>query len=107
MTLLRIEANVVFRAYRNHDGIWTAVCDPLDLTTEGESWSDLWQNIDEMMNLMLRDLLKRGVLPKFLRARGWTMVHPRAVKTTSRVRFDIPFRVTPVEANESGQRVYS
>lgn len=107
MALMRIEANVAFRAYRNKDGIWAGVCDPLGLTVEGESWSELLQNIDETMNLMLRDLLKRGELNRFLRARGWSPVRVANIKSPARVRFDVPFRVTPVEANESGQRLYS
>ena len=104
---IRVEANIAFRAYQNRDGIWTAVCDPLGLTVEGESWSEIWQSIDESLNIMFRDLLKQRELPSFLRARGWTMIRPQPVKPTSRVRFDVPFRVTPVAPDESGQRVYS
>ena len=104
---VRIEAGIVFRAYQNQDGVWTAVCDPLGLTVEGQSWTEVWQAVDESLNVMFRDLLKRRELAQFLRARGWTMAHPQSVKPTRRVRFDIPFRVTPVAADESGQRVYS
>lgn len=104
---VRVEANIAFRAYQNQDGVWTAVCDPLGLTVEGESWTELWQSVDESLNIMLRDLLKNHELPAFLRARGWNMLRHEPIKPTSRVRFDVPFRVTPVEADESGQRVYS
>jgi hypothetical protein len=104
---VRVEANIVFRAYQNHDGVWTAVCDPLGLTVEGDSWTDVWKSADESLNILLRDLLKRNELSSFLRARGWSMARPHHVKRTSRVRFDVPFRVTPVAADESGQRVYS
>src|SRR5436309_2658534 len=48
------------------------------------------------MNLMLRDLLKRGEWPQFLRARAWRMVRQRTVKSTIRVRLDVPMRVTRV-----------
>ncbi|HEV2104379.1 MAG TPA: hypothetical protein VGU27_01525 [Candidatus Eisenbacteria bacterium] len=104
---VRIEANIAFRAYQNKDGIWTAVCDPLGLTVEGESWAELWQGVDEALNIMFRDLQKRAELHSFLKARGWTMVRHEPVKSTSRVRFDVPFRLTPIAADESGQRVYS
>ena len=59
-----------FRAYRNPDGVWIAVSDPLGLTVEAESWSELFKAIDETMNLILRDVLKRGELEKYLMARG-------------------------------------
>lgn len=107
MSLVHVEANISFRAYRNQDGVWVAVSDPLGLTVEADSWGELFHGINETMNLMLRDLLSRGKLPSFLRARGWTLLQPRSVKPTSRVRFEVPFGVIPVAQNEHGQRVYS
>lgn len=107
MSLVRVEANISFRAYRNQDGVWVAVSDPLGLTVEAESWGELFHSINDTMNLMLRDLLSRGQLRSFLRARGWTIVQPRSLKPTSRVRFEVPFGVIPVAQDEHGQRVYS
>lgn len=103
---VRIEANIAFQALQNQDGVWTAVCDPLGLTVEGESWGDLWRAVEETLNIMLRDLFNRNELTTFLSARGWTMVRPPE-KKSNRLKFDVPFRVDRVAANESGQRVYS
>lgn len=50
---------------------WVAVCEPLSLTVEVESESELVPVIRESMELLFTDLLESGELDQFLADRGW------------------------------------
>ncbi len=98
MNIIRIEAQVMlqWRVFRDGDA-WVAVCDALKLTTFGDTWSDLTDSVNDILNHLLGDLLRKGELDRFLQENGWQYVGPRPVPIAKRVTFDVPW--TPVRSS--------
>ncbi len=93
MVKVLIEANVLWKAFRAEGGRWVAVCDPLALTIESETWAELMEDIGLSLNAMLKELLKTRDLEKFLRDRDWHPSGPIPSQPDD-VRFDVPFTAT-------------
>ncbi|HEV8676017.1 MAG TPA: hypothetical protein VGX21_18430 [Methylomirabilota bacterium] len=91
MTIVQIEANLAWRGSRTRGGRWVAVCEPLGLTVQSDTWGHLMEDIAETMNAMFTDLLKSGDLERFLRDRGWRTTGPIPVRKRD-IWFDVPFR---------------
>lgn len=90
MTLVRVDANLNWAVVQGKGGNWVAVCDPLGLTVQGETWAELMEDIGHALDALLKDLLSTHELDKFLHDHGWTPSiaipsHP------DDVRFDVPF----------------
>jgi hypothetical protein len=91
MTVVEIKANLVWRCVRGRGGNWVAVCDPVALTVQSDTWAHLMEDIAETLNAMFTDLLRSGELEQFLRDRGWRAAGP--IPTRKRdIWFDVPFR---------------
>lgn len=92
MQIIRIQtqAQLVWSTYRDRNGWWIAICDPIGLTVQGETWGELVEGIHQTMHLMFKALYERGELEAFLRERGWQAVGP-GPRVKKDVRFDIPF----------------
>lgn len=90
MTVVKLEGNVEWRSFRARGGNWVAICDPLGLTIQSETWATLMDDIAQTLNSMLQDLLETRELDRFLRDRGWRPVGPVPSRSTD-VWFDIPF----------------
>ena len=90
--IIRIEtrAQLVWSTYRDRNNWWIAVCDPIGLTVQGETWGELVEGIHQSMHLMLKALHERGELEAFLRQRGWSAI-TSGPQPRKDVRFDIPF----------------
>jgi len=90
VTVMKIQGQSEWKCLRTKTGEWVAVCDPLALTIQADTWAELMEDIAQTLNMMLIDLLKENAFDKFMRDRGWTLVgkvpHP-----SSDVRFDVPF----------------
>ncbi len=94
MTTVEIQANLPWKAFRdNATRAWVAVCEPLNITVEADTWSALNETISDALDLLFRDLLKTGELNTFLRDKGWSALTPLPARPQN-VRFDIPFRLT-------------
>lgn len=91
--LIRIDihANLGWNCFKTESGNWIAVCDPLKLTVQAETWADLMEDIGLTLDAMLRDLLSTNELEKFLREHGWTAVDKIPSHPDTGIRFDVPF----------------
>lgn len=98
---IRINANLPWRWTIGKGGNYVAVCDPLKLTLQAESWDELMEDTSDVLNSIFHDLLSSHELDRFLRDHGWTMAS-RAPQTMENVRFDVPFSFTPEMANHNG-----
>lgn len=87
--VVQIEANVPWQTRRATGGNWIAVCDPLRLTLQAETYADLMEDIGLTLDALLKDLLRTNELDRFLRDQGWTMVG--SVPRRDDIRFDVPF----------------
>ena len=90
MTVVHVDANVPWKATRANGGNWVAVCDPLRLTVQAETYADLMEDIGLTLNALLKDLLLSNELDRFLRDQGWTLLG-NVPRRPEDVRFDVPF----------------
>jgi hypothetical protein len=90
VTLVRIDGRVAWNCFQGKGGNWIAVCDPLKLTVQSDTWGDLMEDIALTLDSMLKDLLASDELDRFLREHGWNLVGPMPTRLEN-VRFDIPF----------------
>src|SRR5437867_10924108 len=92
MRIVRCEGQVVWTAFRDPASErWVAVCEPLKLTTEANTWPELQAEAYEALLLLLRDLLETGELPEFLSEHGWRCEGPLPLDVpASEVLFDLP-----------------
>ncbi len=86
-----LDTQVEWRVFRSANENWIAICDPLGLTLEGETWQELTANIGEGLQLLFQDLLETGELAHFLRRHGWTPTVPLQRLDPARTSFDVPW----------------
>lgn len=91
-------------------GRWIAVCDPLALTIEADTHTELRENIADAMNVLIRSMLKSGDLEEFLRDRGWADAYQtiaKAVRGDRNVFFDVPIELIAARrANDRAATVH-
>ena len=87
-------------------GRWIAVCDPLRLTIEADSSSELRENIEDALQLFLRSLLKSGDFERFLQEHGWQKRIMGNAVSGDDVRFDVPIELVAQRANDPAQHVH-
>ena len=97
MIVVKINAAVDWTGSRGKGGNWVAVCDPLGLTVQSETWATLMEDIAQTMNAMFNDLLESQELAQFLRARGWKPVGRIPSKPAEAIWFDVPFASRPAD----------
>ena len=94
MTLIRINTQVPWQIARDpKSDRWVAVCQPLAITAEAETWDKLASLLAEEVNELLLDLLKEGELPTFFKERGWQSLTPLPLKVHEGLRFDVPMEM--------------
>lgn len=93
MSVIRIQGEIPWSASRDPaTDIWVAVCEPLKLTVQGETWAVLMQSISDTLDIVFHDLFRTGDFEQFLRTHGCKLLNDAPVKA-SRLRFDVPFTV--------------
>lgn len=90
VTVVKVDGTLQWRCFRASGGNWVAVCDPLRLTVQAETWANLMEDIGHTVNAMFVDLLRSNELEEFLRDHNWRLVGQMPTQP-SRVRFDMPF----------------
>ena len=73
---------------------YVANCPSLRLTTMSETYDELPEMISDILQHLLRDLLRSGELETFLQKHGWEKHGPAVVATQEDVRFDVPWYLT-------------
>ena len=108
-TVITVESTIQWRfAQDPASGRWIAICDPLRLTIEADSSSELRENIEDALQLFMRSLLRSGDFERFLQEHGWRkhMVGLLTDPTTGDVRFDVPIELIAQRANDSARHVH-
>ena len=90
MNIVKIKGRTEWRCFRAKGENWVAVCDPLGLTIQSETWATLMEDIAHTLNAMFSDLLKERELEQFLRNQGWRPVG-RIPSKPADIWFDLPF----------------
>lgn len=104
-TRVRIDANLQWKSTIGKGGNFVAVCDPLKLTVQAETWAELMEDTAEVLNAIFIDLLSSNELDHFLRDHGWTMMG-RVPAHRENIRFDVPFFFVPPVAHSNGSQNY-
>ena len=103
MNIIQVKGNVDWRAQRDPvTGWWVAECPALKLCTTAETWRELHENSVEAIDLLMQEMLTTGDLNKFLKDHGWQLKTKIPLKP-QRLRFDVPFRMTPRNERHSPQ----
>ena len=89
-TIVRIEGMVECKTHRARGGNWIAICDPLKITLQADSWANLMEDIALTLDAILKDLLGNNELPKFMKDHGWKLLGS-IPKRRENMRFDLPF----------------
>jgi hypothetical protein len=105
LTLVRIDGQVPWKCFRGNGGNWVAVCDPLKLTVQSDTWGDLMEDIGLTLDALLRDLLASQELPNFLRDHGWTLAGPMPTRPED-VRFELPFLTAMTEPHGPTRHIH-
>jgi hypothetical protein len=92
MTIVQVKGRVEWKARRARGGNWVAICDPLKLTLQAQTWADLMEDIAFTLNAMLKDLLVSNELPLFMKEHGWKLAQAIPDREAN-VRFDLPYEV--------------
>lgn len=86
-----IQGKVSWRAFMDDaTGTWIAVCDPMKLTARGDTWSDMADDCNDIIQNVLTDLLHEGELDTFLSKQGWRRMTAVPVMPHTPVHFDLP-----------------
>jgi hypothetical protein len=105
ITIIQINANVPWQYSRAKGGNYVAVCDPLKLTLQAPTFSELMEDIAVSLDALMKDLLSENELDKFLRERGWSAVGQVPTRPRN-IRFDVPFAVTAMRAHGQQNSVH-
>lgn len=106
MQIVRLEGRVPWRSFLDRSsGQWIAICKPLKLTVQAETWGELNESIRETLDAIFRDLLVSGDLKKFLREQGWQPMTPIPTRPEG-VRFDIPWKIIEQATPDSQTAVH-
>ena len=66
-----LSAQLAWRAWREAESQqWIGVCDALRLTALGNTWGELHQHADDIVDALFTDLLRTGDLDEYLK-QGW------------------------------------
>jgi hypothetical protein len=103
--LIQIQANIPWACTRTNSGNWVAVCEPLKLTSQADTWAELMEDIGLTLDAIMRDLFISNELDKFLRDKGWQLVGTLPDRRED-ARFDVPFIPAIVAANGSERNLY-
>jgi hypothetical protein len=88
--IIRVQGNVPWKCFLSKEGVWIAICDPLKLTLQAETFGDLMEDIAMSLNAIFKDLLISNELDKFLQEHGWGLAG-QMPNSMDDVRFDMPF----------------
>ena len=89
---ITIQAQVAWRVSQSATNRWVAVCDELNMATEGCSLDEVHSLIQETMDLLFTDLVKDNEFDTFLRERGWSTQTPLP-RDAKDVGFDLPWQM--------------
>ncbi len=60
---------------------------------EGDTLDELYANINDSVQLLMRDLMEAGELDSFLQSRGWKCESSGTQQQAGQVEFDVPIEL--------------
>lgn len=71
--IIRVDGKMPCNFLQTKNGNWVAICDPLKLTIQSDTWANLMEDIAFTLDAIFRDLLSSNELNKFLKDKGWKL----------------------------------
>ena len=103
VVLVRIEGNVPWSWRRGVGGNYVAVCEPLRITLQARSYSELMEDISNSLDALLKELMESRDFDRFMQDHGWSMTASIPARPQD-MRFDVPFSIVPVTAGTNGSQ---
>jgi hypothetical protein len=103
--VVRVESNVEWKWRVGAGGNYVAVCDPLKLTLQAKTWSDLVEDMNDTLGALDSDLVACNEFDSFMQEHGWTLAETLPMQTKN-VRYEVPFSIQPFVGamNEHGSQ---
>lgn len=96
--LVRIEGNVPWMWRKGSGGNYVAICEPLKITLQARSYSELMEDISSSLDALLKELMETQDFERFMQDQGWHLSAPMPARPQQDMRFDVPFSIMPVAA---------
>jgi len=103
--IVRVDGKVPCNILHTKGGNWVAICEPLKLTLQAETWANLMEDIAFTLDAILKDLLSSNELNKFLKDKGWKLIG-RIPRHSTDMRFDLPFIPAMIDSHGSQRQVH-
>ena len=58
--VVRVQSSVEWVVGEGNNGYWIGICEPLKLTVQSDTETELTENIRETMDALLKDLIETG-----------------------------------------------
>lgn len=94
LQLVKIQVNgqIGWEVAKSQAGRWIGVCRALGLSMEGDTLDELYANINDSVQLLMKDLMEAGELDSFLQRRGWRR-EGTGPQQQGNVEFDVPIEL--------------
>ncbi len=100
--VVRVDGRVECKILKAKGGNWVAICDPLKLTLQADTWANLMEDIAFTLDAILKDLLSSNELNRFMKEHGWKLVGQIPHRQAD-MRFDLPF-IPAIMSSHGSQR---
>ncbi len=88
--VVQVQAQVKWEFYQDQPSKrWIAVCNPLGITIEADTHTELRENIEDALRLFMRSTFEDGELERFLREHGWKALNIPANARANDIKFDV------------------
>ena len=104
-TVIGVNGRVECKILRAKGGNWIAICDPLKLTLQADTWANLMGDIAFTLDSIFKDLLSSKELDKFMKEHGWTLIRQIPHRQAD-IRFDLPFSPVMMSSHDSERSLH-
>jgi predicted RNase H-like HicB family nuclease len=87
---VRVKGQVPWGILQAKGGNWVAICEPLKITLQAETWANLMEDIAFALDAMFKELLSSNELNRFMKDHGWKLID-QIPRYRADLRFDLPF----------------
>jgi hypothetical protein len=103
--MVQVQAKIQWEFYQDPASKrWIAVCEPLGLTIEADSHTELRENIEDSLRLFMRSIFADGQFERFMRERGWVAQNIPQNVAPQDIGFDVPIELIARKASNGAKR---
>jgi len=99
---IQVNGQIGWRVAKSAAGRWVGVCPELGLAMEGATLDELFANVNDAVQLLMKDLMESGELDAFLQSRGWNKEVSGPQQQAGQLEFEVPIELL-VRSNDSAR----